>query len=43
VLQVWREYATDVRGQALPGGHFLAEEIPDETYTLLRPFLLGHA
>jgi haloacetate dehalogenase len=41
VLSVWREYATEVRGQALPGGHFLAEEMPDETYTLLRPFLLG--
>lgn len=43
VLQVWREYATDVRGQALPCGHFLAEEMPDETYALLRPFLLGQA
>ena len=25
VLQVWREYATDVRGQSLPCGHYLAE------------------
>jgi hypothetical protein len=30
-----------VRGQALSCGHFLAEEMPDETYALLRPFLLG--
>jgi len=43
VLQVWREYATDVRGQALQGGHFLVEQLPDETYTCLRPFLLGQA
>ena len=40
VLQVWREYATQVRGQSLPCGHFLPEEIPDETYAALRPFLL---
>jgi haloacetate dehalogenase len=41
VLQVWRDYATDVRGQSLPCGHFLAEEMPDETYALLQPFLLS--
>jgi haloacetate dehalogenase len=40
VLRVWREYATDVRGQALPCGHYLAEEMPDETYAALRAFLL---
>jgi haloacetate dehalogenase len=43
VLQVWREYATDVRGQALPCGHFLAEELPDETCAALRAFLLEQA
>lgn len=40
VLQVWRDYATDVRGHSLPCGHFLAEEMPDETYTALKTFLL---
>ncbi|MGE3539115.1 MAG: alpha/beta fold hydrolase [Candidatus Tectimicrobiota bacterium] len=40
ILQVWREYALDVQGQALPCGHFLAEEMPHETYSLLRDFLL---
>ena len=40
VLQVWRDYATDVRGHSLPCGHFLAEERPDETYTALKAFLL---
>ena len=41
VLQVWREYATDVRGQSLTCGHYLAEEKPDETYAAIRSFLLG--
>jgi hypothetical protein len=39
VLGVWREYATDVRGQPLPCGHHLPEEMPDETYAVLRGFL----
>jgi haloacetate dehalogenase len=41
VLDIWRTYATDVRGQSLPCGHFLPEEMPDETYAHLRPFLSG--
>jgi haloacetate dehalogenase len=40
VLQVWREYATDVRGHSLPCGHHLAEEMPDETCAALKAFLL---
>ena len=28
VLEVWRGYADDVRGAAVPGGHFLPEEAP---------------
>ncbi|WP_332683979.1 alpha/beta fold hydrolase [Bosea sp. (in: a-proteobacteria)] len=28
-LALWRLRAADVRGKALPGGHYLAEEIPD--------------
>src|SRR6266516_5822486 len=32
VLETWRERANDVRGKALPGGHFLPEEAPEETY-----------
>ena len=43
VLDVWREYAADVRGQALGGGHFLAEEEPDATLTALRDFLTDPA
>ena len=39
VLDVWREYAVDVRGQALPGGHFLPEEQPEATTAALLEFL----
>jgi haloacetate dehalogenase len=39
VLDVWSEYATDVRGQALGGGHFPAEEEPDATLDALLDFL----
>lgn len=39
VLALWRERAEDVRGRPLPGGHFLAEELPDETAAELLAFL----
>jgi haloacetate dehalogenase len=38
-LSVWQEYAIDVRGQALPTGHFLPEEAPDLVTAALRDFL----
>lgn len=38
VLAVWRECAADVRGRALPCGHFLAEEAPDATYDEISRF-----
>jgi len=28
-VEDWREVANDVRGHALPGGHYLAEELPE--------------
>jgi haloacetate dehalogenase len=28
-LALWRQRAENVQGRALPGGHYLAEEIPD--------------
>ena len=40
VLQVWGDYATDVRGHSLNCGHYLAEEMPEETYAAIREFLL---
>ncbi len=39
VLKVWGDYATDVRGHALPCGHYIAEELPDEAYTAIKGFL----
>ena len=36
----WRAVAGDVRGKALPSGHFLAEEAPEETLRELRLFFL---
>jgi haloacetate dehalogenase len=40
VVAVWRDYAAQVSGKALPGGHFLPEEVPTETLAALRAFLL---
>jgi haloacetate dehalogenase len=37
-LSVWQQYATDVRGDALPVGHFLPEEAPDLVTAALRAF-----
>jgi haloacetate dehalogenase len=38
-LAVWRDYAADVRGAALPAGHFLPEEAPALVIAALRDFL----
>jgi haloacetate dehalogenase len=38
VLAIWRDWADDVRGQALDCGHHLPEERPDETYEALYQF-----
>lgn len=39
VLETWRERCDDVRGHALPCGHFLPEEAPDETLLEIQRFL----
>jgi haloacetate dehalogenase len=39
VLATWRTWAQDVRGAALPCGHHLPEEAPEETTAALRAFL----
>jgi haloacetate dehalogenase len=37
--EIWQRYATDIRGaKALPCGHYLSEEAPEETYAELRAF-----
>ena len=38
-LRIWADWASDVRGQGLPCGHFLPEEAPAETLTALAGFL----
>jgi haloacetate dehalogenase len=38
-LGVWRRWADDVRGEAIPAGHFFPEERPDQTAERLRQFL----
>ncbi len=39
VVATWREKADDVRGNSLPSGHFIPEEIPQELLAALIPFL----
>jgi len=39
VLKIWQDYATDVRGQSLACGHYIAEEMPDEAYAAIKGFL----
>ena len=39
VIEVWRERAADVTGRALPCGHFVPEECPEETAEFLLAFL----
>ena len=37
-LAIWREWAPNVRGQAIDCGHFIPEEKPAETLAALREF-----
>jgi haloacetate dehalogenase len=37
-LELWRQFAIDVRGHAIKGGHFFPEELPQETAEELRMF-----
>ena len=40
-LALWRERAEDVRGEAMPGGHYLAEQHPQLLLDRLIPFFEG--
>jgi haloacetate dehalogenase len=42
-LGIWREWAADVRGRAMAGGHFFPEQNADETANELRSFFIGAA
>jgi len=43
VLALWRERAVRVTGRPLPGGHYLAEECPDEVYAAFFEFFNGRS
>ena len=40
-LQVWQQWCENVQGQAMECGHFIAEEMPEETARLLSEFFSG--
>jgi haloacetate dehalogenase len=40
-LDVWRRWSTDLRGQSLPSGHHMAEEVPELLADTLLRFLGG--
>jgi haloacetate dehalogenase len=43
-MAVWPRYASDIRaGKALPCGHYLSDEAPEETYRELRDFFADGA
>lgn len=39
-LDIWHQWACDVTGRSLPGGHLLPEACPEAVLAALRPFLL---
>jgi haloacetate dehalogenase len=39
-LALWRERASQVSGRPLPGGHYLAEELPDMVADELERFFV---
>ncbi len=41
VVATWQEKAMQAAGHALPCGHFIPEEAPDQLLAALRPFLRG--
>ncbi|WP_313818126.1 alpha/beta hydrolase [Cupriavidus sp.] len=40
-LEAWREVARRVTGHALPSGHYIAEEVPEQLLAEVLPFLNG--
>jgi haloacetate dehalogenase len=43
VLEVWREWAPQVRGRGLESGHHVAEEVPEELAAEIHGFVSGAA
>lgn len=42
-LEEWRRVAADVQGEALPCGHYIAEEAPERLFQRVMPFLSAGA
>jgi haloacetate dehalogenase len=42
-IALWKQRASDVRGETLPSGHYLAEEVPKQTAERLLTFFKGQA
>ena len=40
-MATWRRWASDLRGEPMPCGHFIPEEAPEQAEHTLRDFLLG--
>ncbi|HEY0630003.1 MAG TPA: hypothetical protein VGD23_11820, partial [Sphingomicrobium sp.] len=40
-IGIWENWATDVRGRRMTGGHFFPESEPEATASALRSFFLG--
>ena len=40
-MEAWSRWADDLRGKALPSGHYPAEQCPEETYEALYGFFSG--
>ena len=38
-LGIWRQWALQVEGQAMKGGHFFPEENPDDTAAIVSRFV----
>jgi len=43
MMTVWREHAVEVEGHSLLCGHFLPEELPEETAKAILTFLVNHS
>jgi haloacetate dehalogenase len=41
VLSIWKDRAKNVSGKGLPGSHWFAEEVPDQTLSEIKTFLLA--
>ena len=41
VLSIWRDWANDVRGEAIDGSHYFGEESPEATFKAMHEVFRG--